>query len=130
MPIFNNISIEETANKLILDFLNDLYTNFGRELCKNIINHPEIQKLKNSSLKYDVIIVEVYGTDCLLPFADIFNTPIIGISASGYLPWALERMGNPDNPSYITNYFLPFTGKLDLFEKMQVTVATLLTKFG
>lgn len=113
-----------------MDFLNELYTNFGRELCENIINHPEIKKLRNSLIKYDVILVEVYGTDCLLPFADVFGSPIIGVSTTGYLPWALERMGNPDNPSYITNYFLPFNGKLDLLEKIQVTIATIVTKLG
>lgn len=74
--------------------------------------------------------MEVYGTDCLSAFASLFDIPIVGISPTGYLPWVLDRMGNPDNPSYIPNYFTPFTGKLHLLEKMQTTFANLMTKLG
>lgn len=126
----NNLSIDETANKSILELAFDLYTDFGRSLCEDIMNHTSIYNLKNTATKYDIILMEVHGTDCLLPFADIFQIPVIGISSGGYLPWVLERMGNPDNPSYITNYFIPFNGKMILFEKLQVAFATVFSKLG
>lgn len=86
--------------------------------------------LKSSKKKYDLIIMEVYCTDCLLGFTNVFKAPIIGISATKHLPWALDRMGNPDNPSYMSNYFVPWIGKMVFYQKLEITFMTLFTKLG
>lgn len=122
--------MEEATNKDILDLTMDMYKYLGRDLCGEILKHPAIIDLKNSTRKYDLILTEMHGTDCLLGFTHIFKAPVIGVATGGYLPWVLERMGNPDNPSYIPNYFFPRSGKMILFYKLQLAVATILTKLG
>lgn len=103
---------------------------YGVEICEKVFKHPQTKLLKSKKKKYDAIIVEVLGTDCFLGFAHLFQIPIIGISSTMYLPWGGDRIGNPDNPSYIPNYFLPQTGKLTLWEKMEVSAAAVLAKLG
>lgn len=129
-PLLNNVSIDETAQKYVADAATDLYKDLGRVLCQNILNSSKLEELKRSTVKYDLVLMEVHATDCLIAFADVFKAPIVGLSSAGYLPWAMERMGNPDNPSYITNYFVPFSGKMVLLEKIQVAFGTIFSKFG
>ncbi|KRT79528.1 glucuronosyltransferase, partial [Oryctes borbonicus] len=59
-----------------------------------------------------------------------FGAPIVGISATDLLPWAGARMGNPDNPSYVPNYFLSLNEQMVLHEKLQAFFALFLTKIG
>lgn len=102
----------------------------GQSICQSVIQHPNTAKLKSNKIKYDAIITEVYATDCLLGFADIFKVPLIGVTSTTTLPWADDRMGNPDNPSYIANYFTPHKGSATLIRKFEVAFAAVMTNVG
>lgn len=101
----------------------------GPSICQNVVLHPNTEKLKSSKVKYDAIISEVYATDCLLGFADIFKVPVIGVTSTISLPWSNDRMGNPDNPSYISNYLMP-SADVALRKRLEVAFAAVLAKVG
>lgn len=50
---------------------------------------------------YDLIITEIFNGDVLLGFARHFDVPFVLFCAGPIYPWGADRMGNPDNPSYI-----------------------------
>lgn len=96
--------------------------NCGIDLCQIILNTEQAKKLKESDTKYDLLITEIFGTDCMLGFAHHFNIPTINIISSVMLPWGNDRIGNPDNPSYISNYFLHFSSPLNLVQRLINTI--------
>lgn len=108
--------------------LHDFMAVCGYELCEPLFNTSTLQNLRKSNKKYDLLISEIFGTDCMLGFAHIFNIPFVAFTSSVNLPWGSDRIGNPDNPSYIPNYFVPYLSKMNLWERLTNTLTLLLYK--
>lgn len=92
---------------------------YGANTCETVLSHPSVKKLVRSDEKFDVVVNEVFHTDCFLPFAYKFKAVSIGVSTSVLMPWANDRMGNPDNPSYIPNLFTSYSDQMNFIERIQ-----------
>lgn len=125
-----NLTYKVVYDYDVLETAKYLFVEYGIELCDKLTKHPKIINLAKSSIKYDLIIAEVFGTDCLLGFAYVFKAPIVGVLGDILTPWANDRMGNPDNPSYLPNYLLPFRSKMILEDRILNTLSGVLYKIG
>ncbi|KAJ4448256.1 hypothetical protein ANN_10270 [Periplaneta americana] len=92
--------------------------------CESILPLPQVQQLRNRT--FDLIITELFNTDCFLGLVHGFNTPFIYFSSSNLLAWANERIGNPDNPSYIPNLATELSDRMNFVERLGNTFHTLL----
>ncbi|XP_066150075.1 UDP-glucosyltransferase 2-like isoform X2 [Euwallacea fornicatus] len=90
----------------------------GAEICRNSFKSDQFINLKKTTKQYDVIITELFGTDCMLGWAWYFGVPSIVMTSSANLPWASERFGLPDNPSYVPNYFMEYLSIMSLYERI------------
>nr|CAD7614079.1 unnamed protein product [Timema genevievae] len=102
--------------------------DLGAQDCERIYSHPSIVKLINSEEKFDLVINELFNTDCYLGIANRFKSPHIALSSHALIPWANDRFGNPDNPAYIPDLFLPLSNRMDFFERFQNTLTLLYHK--
>ncbi|KAJ4434828.1 hypothetical protein ANN_23399 [Periplaneta americana] len=119
IPNYTDINVQDSIPSVVNNFTVEYVRSFGLvnqlrfiwektlEMCETVMNHPEVQELiRNSdSHKFDLIITHIFGPDCFLGFSHIFNAPFISLVTSVALPWTNDRVGNPDNPSYIPNFF-------------------------
>lgn len=106
MPEFvNNIPLEAMATGYVHTTINAL-AYWGYVNCENTLNFPAMKRLVASDEKFDLVVTEIFNTDCLLGYIYKLQTPFIAISSSVLMPWAHARFGNPDNPSYMGNHFL------------------------
>ncbi|KAF2882090.1 hypothetical protein ILUMI_24093 [Ignelater luminosus] len=139
-PRYNDISVRGTVpiNNFSIKFIQEhlgnayqstehLLTHLTESICTEVLNSSYVRELKNTKKKYDLIIIEIYATDCFFAFAYKFKIPVIGITSSVTVSWG-NRIGNPDNPSYIPNYIMPFSGRMNFIERMRNTLAFLTTK--
>lgn len=126
----NNVTLGDIVDTSLLFNLHDITAFSGYQLCEELFNTRVLQNLRTSTKKYDLFISEIFGTDCMLGFAHIFNIPIVELSSSVILPWGNDRVGNPDNPSYISNYFSPYVGKMSLWERILNALTLVGTKIG
>lgn len=110
------------------DIVKFITTKCGVDICEVILNTPAAQELKNSKKKYDLVITEIFGSDCMVGFGYHFKVPVVGMISSVILPWGGDRIGNPDNPSYIPNYLVPYLSKMTLSERLKNTVILLAAK--
>jgi glucuronosyltransferase len=101
---------------------------YGLNTCETLLSDISVQELIKSDEKFDVVINDMFHTDCFLPFAYKFKAISIGVSTSVLMPWANHRMGNPDNPSYIPNLFTPFPGQMNFAERAVSAVSSVLYK--
>lgn len=115
-----NVSFVRNAMKDIPGVVNTIVDS-GLNLCEQIFKQKEIQNLINTTVKYDVIITEVFGSDCFASFAHKLNIPLISYITSMMLPWASLRTGDPNNPSYIVNYLTDYPEQMTLYERMSNT---------
>jgi glucuronosyltransferase len=127
--VVNNFTIE-MARAFGYINLFDFLWNSNREMCKTVLEHPKVQTLINSDEKFDLIITEIFGTDCFIGLAHRFKIPFINIISSVILPWGNERIANPDHPAYIPNYFLPYPQHMTLAQRIINTVMVEGLKLG
>ncbi|XP_065208651.1 UDP-glucosyltransferase 2-like [Planococcus citri] len=91
------------------------------ENCKNIYRNVKLAKaVKN--LKVDLVLLEIDGAECFLPFAAQFNVPIIGVTTSYFAFPDLDGvMGNPINPSSVPIPFSELSPQMNFFQRLQNT---------
>jgi glucuronosyltransferase len=63
-----------------------MLANLAVETCEKILSFPRIQRLITSEEKFDLIIVELFNTDCMLGFVHKFKVPFIAIGKSVMMP--------------------------------------------
>ncbi|XP_065222654.1 UDP-glucosyltransferase 2-like [Planococcus citri] len=97
--------------------------------CDKAHRLPEVRRLLNGERKFDVVISEVFGTDCDAVFAYLLKVPLISVVTSAMLPWASYRVGNPENPSYVPNILLPYAGPMSFDQRLINTFYNIYTYF-
>ncbi|KAL3266345.1 hypothetical protein HHI36_010523 [Cryptolaemus montrouzieri] len=97
--------------------------------CKLAFESKAVQKLLESAEKFDLVITEMFVTDCLLAINQKYNVPVIGFVSSIMLPWNAARFGVPDTPSYIPTLFLDYSQQMSFFGRLENTLVSLAHKF-
>jgi glucuronosyltransferase len=113
-------SLGSIVNAIMLSYMADIH-------CQSILPLPQVQQLVKQ--KFDLIITELFNTDCFLGLTHVLNAPFIYLSSSVLMPWANDRIGNPDNPSYIPNLFQSHSDKMVFVERLSNTVDTFVDKW-
>nr|CAD7437952.1 unnamed protein product [Timema bartmani] len=80
---------------------------------KQILGYPD-------GRMFDLIISEAAYTECFMALVPKFgNPPVVLVSAVGIPPEVDHMTGTPINPSYISDYMLPFSDRMDFWERFQ-----------
>lgn len=96
--------------------------------CEVVSRNPEVKALVNSTKTFDLVIVEVFGSECFLPFGSRFKAPVVGLLSSVPLPWVNEQLRNPEGTAYIPAYMMSFGQRMNLWERFLNTVAVIWAK--
>jgi glucuronosyltransferase len=59
---------------------------YGVHTCETLLSDPSVKELINSDEKFDVVVNDMFHTDCFLPFAYKFQAISIGVSTSVLMP--------------------------------------------
>lgn len=89
------------------------------ETCDKMLSFNKVQELLKSEETFDLVITETFATDCFLPFVHKFNAPHVAISSCVLFPWSNDRMGNPDNPSFIPVQGTSFSDQMSFSERLR-----------
>ncbi|XP_063244123.1 UDP-glycosyltransferase UGT5-like isoform X2 [Bacillus rossius redtenbacheri] len=119
--IVDSFTLDMVGGARIVETLYVLYS-LGVETCEATYSSQKVQELLKSDEKFDLVMVEIFNTECFLPFAHRFNASLVGISSSVLMPWANERFGNPDDPSYIPVHFTGYTDRMTFSERLANTL--------
>lgn len=95
--------------------------DWGTDLCKRELQTEGARKLLNypSTERFDLIITEIAWGECFFAFIHKFGSPpVIATSGVGIPPWISLTMRNPENPSYMPNFMLPFSSHMTFRERM------------
>lgn len=95
------------------------------QACETVSRMQSVQALLNSTQTFDLVIVEVFGTECFLPLGQRFEAPVVGLLSSVSLPWVNAQLGNPDAPAYVPSYMMGYGQKMNLWERFANTMAVL-----
>ena len=101
----------ETVPKLLDIIARELITN--RKTCQDLI-----EKLDRHTEPPEAITVTMHFGFTCNDLYEHFNVPLIGISPPGRILHSSKYLGNPENPSYNTELFLPFVEPLSFKERL------------
>lgn len=62
---------------------------WGFEACDNALNSTAIKNVLTTGRRepYDLVIAEMFNTDCMLGVAHKLNAPVIGVSSTNLMSW-------------------------------------------
>ncbi|XP_066589868.1 UDP-glycosyltransferase UGT5-like [Prorops nasuta] len=98
------------------------------EVCEKGLEHPEVQRLLSSDESYDLVITEIFNSDCFLGFVEKLGAPTVAIRSAPLSPWSNDRMANPDNPAYVPNSLTGNPTRMTLLERLNNLIATIYYK--
>ncbi|XP_034934683.1 UDP-glucuronosyltransferase 2B14-like [Chelonus insularis] len=113
--------IKHTPWKLITELM--VLREKGLLCCEKALKLPRVQEFIRSNEKFDLILTEVFNSDCFLGFVHRFKAPFISLSSHIMMPWAKSRIANLDNPSYVPHIFYGFSTNMNFIERMINTVS-------
>ncbi|XP_072388403.1 UDP-glycosyltransferase UGT5-like [Diabrotica undecimpunctata] len=99
-----------------------LLAEAARLSCSEGLSHPNLQRFLKEDNHFDVVLMEVFNTNCFMGIATKYNVPVIGIHSAGWMPWMYQWFGVPYHPGYITDHFLGNTQPMDFLERLENTV--------
>ncbi|CAG9583267.1 unnamed protein product [Danaus chrysippus] len=94
-------------------------TKFGTENCRVMLENERVRKLIKEKPKFDVIVLEQFNSDCSLGIAYKLGAPVVGTTSHVLMPWHYNRLGIPNNPSYVSFHFLEGGTKPTLFQRIE-----------
>ncbi|PNF21497.1 UDP-glucuronosyltransferase 2B31 [Cryptotermes secundus] len=95
--------------------------DWGHYMCEKQLQSAGAQELLNysSSEKFELIITEAGWGECFFGFIHKFGSPpVVATSGIGVPPWISLTTGNPENPSYMPNFLLPYTSRMSFSERI------------
>ncbi|KAJ8883311.1 hypothetical protein PR048_015154 [Dryococelus australis] len=128
--LLDNVTIDTALRWRRFPSSLDFHWIFNRETCQIVMNHMKTQALLKSVEKFGLVITEIFGSKCAVGFSWKFNAPLVQVISSVPLPWTRARIGNVDHPSYMPNYFLPYTDKMGFWQRLKNTLYHLIINTG
>ncbi|KAL1453033.1 hypothetical protein WDU94_007209 [Cyamophila willieti] len=104
------------------------------EVTSSIFQVPALKefthRVLNDGHNFDLVIVETFQTDVFLGLIHRMNVPFISVTTCNLFPWSSERIGQPQNPSYVPTNIDIFNSKMTLIERIKNTMSLLFTQFA
>ena len=76
-----------------------------------------------SNRSFDLVFLELSRFQCYYGLVHhVGSPPVIGIRTVGITSPTLAAVGNPNNPAYFPDYYLPYTSSMTFFERLQNTL--------
>ncbi|KAF5292540.1 hypothetical protein FQR65_LT01686 [Abscondita terminalis] len=136
LPNFKDVDISsefETTNVVDLNLLTAsrfqkyatpiLLAYLGYLSCSSGLSNKNLQDYINSDPEIDIIISEVFNTECFLGIVPkLRSPPLVLIQSCMMLPWQDDTLGMPSNPAYIPNHFIAFSNPYSFLERVENTV--------
>lgn len=128
---FNYNSTIEDIYNLSANSIKRVHINFidHYNFVNNIFLHENMKPIWNKESQYDLILTEMFLTDVFMVVPYMYKVPCITISSSILQPQHSDRLGLPDNPSYIPSYVSPFSGKMSFPERFANTFISIYYKW-
>lgn len=89
----------------------------NREACKDII-----KTLDSNGEEISAIFITAHFGYVCTDILKHYQVPIIAISPPGHAPHIAKYLGNPDNPAYRPDLFLPMVEPLSFSERLIATI--------
>ncbi|XP_049943046.1 UDP-glycosyltransferase UGT5-like [Schistocerca serialis cubense] len=100
-------------------------TTYGQAFCDLFLKDENVQRLYRSGKKFDVVVLEVVMSECLVGYAHMFRAPVVAICTFMGLDWMAHMVGNPMPYAYVPSPILGYSTPMNFLERVDNTVYSL-----
>lgn len=98
--------------------------------CRTCYNDPVFHQLITSREHFDLIVIEAFMNECMLPLVQHFRAPFIYMSGLPPLPWMLESTCSPMSTQEYPNLVTEFTSDMNLIQRtINIAVSVVMVYF-
>ena len=98
--------------------------------CRTCYNDPVFHQLITSREHFDLIVIEAFMNECMLPLVQHFRAPFIYMSGLPPLPWMLESTCSPMSTQEYPNLVTEFTSDMNLIQRtINIVVSVVMVYF-
>ncbi|CAH1160294.1 unnamed protein product [Phaedon cochleariae] len=94
----------------------------GEHSCASGLGKDELQNFLKEENQFDLILMELFNTNCFMGLVRLFEAPVIGLSSSNPPAWIQRLFANPENPSYIPTHFTGFSDTMTFLQRVENTL--------
>ncbi|CAH1160295.1 unnamed protein product [Phaedon cochleariae] len=100
-----------------------LLVELGKHSCDDGLGKKELQMFLKENNQFDLVMVEIFNTNCFMGLVKLFDAPVIGLSSSRPPTWIERWFANPENPSYIPTTFTGFSDSMTFLQRVENTLS-------
>lgn len=92
----------------------------SERLCRSLLKSEALSNVLtiHKENPFDLVLIELFATDCPLGIASEMNLTTIGISPCALMPWHYTRFNLMDFPSFIPTENSPFATQMTFWERI------------
>lgn len=94
------------------------FYDFGVNLTRSTLKDERVQAFMKSKQQFDLVICEVFLTDAMLGFGQLFDAPVIAVSSFSASIFTNDLVGTPSPLSYVHHPFSGFSTKMSLGQRI------------
>ncbi|KAF2886890.1 hypothetical protein ILUMI_19283, partial [Ignelater luminosus] len=121
-------NLNEMSDLRFLEMMEKFIT-LNYDLTEEQLLLPEIQELlKSETAHFDLLIIEPFCA-AMMAFAERFDCPLIQMFSLDAPTFNYHTFGNPSNPVLNPDFMLPFSEKLNFFERLLSSLYVVWVKY-
>ncbi|KAF7270323.1 hypothetical protein GWI33_016722 [Rhynchophorus ferrugineus] len=106
----------------------EMIASFAELTCQSSLESNEFQAFLKEDHRYDVILVELFNSNCFYGLISKLKAPFIGLSSCAMMAWHPQWFGSPSNPSYIPSIYMAHPVPMDFWQRVENTLVHLAHK--
>ncbi|XP_074037721.1 UDP-glycosyltransferase UGT5 [Leptinotarsa decemlineata] len=103
----------------------NLIASFANHTCTQGLQHKNFQNFLKEKNHFDLLIIELFNTNCFMGLAKKYGIPAVGLSTTIAPQWVQSLFGLADHPAYVSNHFMGYSDRLTFWERVENTIMLL-----
>ncbi|XP_046745421.1 UDP-glucosyltransferase 2-like [Diprion similis] len=125
----NNVTASHARKVTTVGYgLSRLCALLSKQLC-SLLDTPQMQNILNTDVKYDLMVTEVFSTNCFLAVAYKLKIPVVGVGSSVMYSWGYDPFHGDGNPSFIPSQLGEFTNEMSFIQRVENTMVHFYSKY-
>ncbi|XP_050296038.1 UDP-glycosyltransferase UGT5-like [Anthonomus grandis grandis] len=128
-PYVNILNVTDFVGDRIQKYKEvDFISYFAQITCDSSLKSEELHEFLKEDLRFDVVLTEVFNSNCFYGLITKYKAPFIGLSSCALMAWHAQWFGSPDNPSYIPSIYMAYPPPMSFLERAENTLMHLVNK--
>ncbi|KAL1509691.1 hypothetical protein ABEB36_004393 [Hypothenemus hampei] len=129
-PVVNVLNMSSFTGSWIQKFLEaEMIAKFAELTCEAALQSENLQNFLLEDNKFDIILTELFNTNCFYGILTKYKSPYIGLSSTYMLSWHASWFGAPVSPSYIPDIYMAYLPPMSFLQRVENTLMHLVNVF-